>query len=244
MKNVKLIIEYDGTNYSGWQKQKNANTVQAEIEKAIKKTTGEEVDLIGCSRTDKGVHATNYVASFNIESTIPGDRFTYIINNKLPKDIVIISSEEAESDFHARYSCIGKTYCYTILNRRVPSAIYRNCSYLVKEKLDVDRMAEACNYFKGTHDFEAFRTLGSSVKTTVRTIYEVKIEKQDEFIKIYVSGDGFLYNMVRIMVGVLIRVGRGKLEPEDVKKIIDSKDRNKAGKVMPPMGLKLENVFY
>lgn len=244
MKNIKLIIEYDGTNYSGWQKQKNANTIQAEIEKAIKKTTGQEIDIIGCSRTDKGVHATNYVANFNIESTIPGDRFTYIINNKLPKDIVVISSEEVESDFHARYSCTGKTYCYTILNRRVPSAIYRNCSYLVKEELNIDRMAEACTYFKGTHDFEAFRTLGSSVKTTVRTIYEVKIEKKDEFIKIYASGDGFLYNMVRIMVGVLIKVGRGKLEPKDVKKIIDSKDRNKAGKVMPPMGLKLDNVFY
>ncbi|MEW8955367.1 tRNA pseudouridine(38-40) synthase TruA [Clostridium sp.] len=245
MRNIKLILEYDGTNYRGWQKQKDGRTVQGQVEKAIREVTKEDdIEVIGCSRTDSGVHSRAYTANFKTNSSIPGEKFLYAINNKLPKDIVVIFSEEVEEDFHSRYDSKGKTYCYTILNRRVPSAIHRNYVYLVKEDLDLDLIIEGSKYFEGTHDFEAFRTLGSSVKTTVRTIHKVSIEKEKDIIKIYVTGDGFLYNMVRIMVGTLIEVGRKKIKPNDIKNIIEKKDRILAGIVVPPMGLELLEVFY
>lgn len=245
MRNIKLILEYDGTNYRGWQKQKNGRTIQGEVERAVGEVTKEEsIEVIGCSRTDSGVHSRAYTANFNTNSSIPGEKFLYAINNKLPKDIVVTFSEEVEEKFHSRYNSKGKTYCYTILNRRVPSAIHRNYVYLVKDALDLDLIIEGAKYFEGTHDFEAFRTLGSSVKTTVRTIHRVKIEKEEDLIKIYVTGDGFLYNMVRIMVGTLIEVGRKKIKPNEIKNIIDKKDRKLAGIVVPPMGLELLEVFY
>ncbi|WP_027633239.1 tRNA pseudouridine(38-40) synthase TruA [Clostridium hydrogeniformans] len=245
MRNIKLILEYDGTNYRGWQKQKNGKTIQGEVERAVGEVTKEEsIEVIGCSRTDSGVHSRAYTANFSTNSSIPGEKFLYAINNKLPKDIVVTFSEEVEEKFHSRYNSKGKTYCYTILNRRVPSAIHRNYVYLVKDALDLDLIIEGAKYFEGTHDFEAFRTLGSSVKTTVRTIHRVKIEKEEDLIKIYVTGDGFLYNMVRIMVGTLIEVGRKKINPGEIKNIIDKKDRKLAGIVVPPMGLELLEVFY
>lgn len=244
MKNIKLTLEYDGTNFLGWQRQPNRRTVQGVLEKAIEDLTGEKLNMVPCSRTDSGVHANEFITNFHTNSSIPGEKFIYALNNKLPGDVVITKSEEVNEEFHARYHSKGKTYCYTILNRRVPTAIHRNYSYLVKEDLDVEKMIEGSKYFIGTHDFAAFRSLGGSVKTTVRTIHSLDIKKNEDFISIYVSGSGFLYNMVRIMVGTLIEVGKGKINPSQVKSILESGDRKKAGKVVPPMGLTLMKVFY
>lgn len=244
MRNVKLTLEYDGTNYAGWQKQNNALTVEGQLLNAIKRVTGEDVKTIGCSRTDSGVHAENYIVNFYTDSTIPGDKFMFPLNNALPEDICITNSEEADLEFHARYYTTGKTYCYTILNKEQPSVLYRNYSYRVKEKLDVEAMRKACTYFLGTHDFEAFKTQGSSTTSSIRTLYDVHIDQEKDIIKIYATGDGFLYNMVRIMVGLLIEIGKGKKDPEIVLKAIELKNRTYTKKVAPPQGLMLKKVFY
>lgn len=244
MRNIKLTIEYDGTSYFGWQKQPIGNTIQQKVEEAIKKVTKEEVEILGSSRTDSGVHAKAYVANFKTNSNIPGKNFKAALNLKLPKDIVIMNSEEVAEDFHARYMTTGKTYCYTILNREEPPALERNYVYHVKKQLDVESMKEACKYFLGKHDFKAFQRPGGTVKTSVRTITDIHIETEGNKIKIYVSADGFLYNMVRLIVGTLLKVGRGKEKPEYIKEVIDSGDRKKAGICVPPTGLCLEKVFY
>ena len=244
MRNVKLTIEYDGTNYCGWQKQNNEKTIQEEIEKAIYKAVGEVVEVIGSSRTDAGVHARGMVANFKTNATIPFDKFKYAINDKLPDDIAIIESEEVSEDFHARYDSKGKTYCYSIINRQQKPAIGRNYVYHFKWDLDIEKMREACKHFIGKHDFKAFRSLGSSVKTTERTIEELYIESEGEKINIFITADGFLYNMVRIIVGTLLKVGRGKIPVEDIEKIILLGDRKKAGPCVPAQGLILEKVFY
>ncbi|MGG7143925.1 tRNA pseudouridine(38-40) synthase TruA [Clostridium nigeriense] len=244
MRNIKLTLEYDGTNYLGWQKQKVGTTLQGALEEAIKLLTNEEVEVTGSSRTDAGVHAKGFVANFKTNSKIPAEKYREAINHKLPDDIIILKSEEVEEEFHSRYDAKGKTYSYSILNRDIPSAIYRNYLYHVKRKLDVEYMNEACKYFIGTHDFSAFKTSGSSVKTTVRTITELYVEETGDIIKIYVTGDGFLYNMVRIIVGTLIMVGLNKIEPVEIKDIIDSKERDKAGICVPANGLVLEKVYY
>ncbi len=244
MRNVKLTIEYDGTNYCGWQKQNNEKTIQEEIEKAIYKAVGEVVEVIGSSRTDAGVHARGMVANFKTNATIPFDKFKYAINDKLPDDIAIIESEEVSEDFHARYDSKGKTYCYSIINRQQKPAIGRNYVYHFKWDLDIEKMREACKHFIGKHDFKAFRSLGSSVKTTERTIEELYIESEGEKINIFITADGFLYNMVRIIVGTLLKVGRGKIPVEDIEKIILLGDRKKAGPCVPAQGLILEKVYY
>lgn len=244
MRNVKLTIEYDGTNYCGWQKQNNEKTIQEEIEKAIYKAVGEVVEVIGSSRTDAGVHARKMVANFKTNATIPFDKFKYAINDKLPDDIAIIESEEVSEDFHARYDSKGKTYCYSIINRQQKPAIGRNYVYHFKWDLDIEKMKCACKYFIGKHDFKAFRSLGSSVKTTERTIKELYIESEAEKINIFITADGFLYNMVRIIVGTLLKVGRGKIPVEDIEKIILLGDRKKAGPCVPAQGLILEKVYY
>lgn len=244
MRNIKLIIEYDGTNYGGWQKQKNNKTIQETIEKAIKQLTQEEVELTGSSRTDAGVHAKGMVANFYTESSIPSDRFREAINTKLPDDIGIILSEEVEEGFHARYNSKGKTYRYSIVNRYEKVCIGRQTSYQVKDKLDLKLMREACKYFIGKHDFKAFRTEGSSVKTTIRTISQLEIINNNNNLDIIITADGFLYNMVRIIVGTLVEVGKGKIKPKDIDDIIKSKDRTKAGPCAPAKGLCLEKVYY
>lgn len=244
MRNIKLTIEYDGTSYGGWQKQKNNRTIQQCIEEAIKLLTGEEVELIGSSRTDAGVHAKGMVANFITNSQIPADKFREAINTKLPDDIGIIKSEEVDKNFHSRYDSKGKTYCYTLVNRYEKVCIGRNYVYQVREELNYDLMKEAAKYFLGKHDFKAFKTNGSSVKTSVRTISGLELELKDDVIKIFVSADGFLYNMVRIIVGTLIEVGKGKIKPESIERIIKNGDRSKAGPCVPPNGLVLEKVFY
>jgi len=244
MRNVKLIIEYDGTNYHGWQTQKNAKTVQDTIERAIKGLTGEMVELTASSRTDFGVHALGQVANFMTNSSIPGDRFSYALNRLLPDDIVIKDSQEVSLDFHARFRSKGKKYRYLIYNSRFPSAILRNRAYHVSYELDFESMQKAASYFPGTHDFSSFRASGSSVKTSVRTITEAVLERDDKIISFEISGNGFLYNMVRIIVGTLVDVGMGRIDADDIPKIIESLDRKRAGRTAPAEGLYLVEVYY
>lgn len=244
MNNIKLTIEYDGTNYFGWQKQKDKPTIQEAIEVAIASITKEEVEVIGSSRTDAGVHAKGFVANFKSTSKVPPNKFREALNTKLPDDIVILKSEKVTDDFHSRFNAKGKTYEYNILNTEVPSALLRNYSYNTRFELDVNTMKEAAKYFVGKHDFIAFRSQGSSVQGTVRTIFDLKVEENEKIIKISVSGDGFLYNMVRIIVGTLIEVGRGKILPQHIATIITSKDRKLAGPCVPAKGLLLKEVYY
>lgn len=244
MRNIKLTIEYDGTRYYGWQRQPIGNTIQQELEKAISKVIKKYVEVIGSSRTDSGVHAKGYVANFKTNVKMPAEKFRDAVNCKLPRDIVIIKSEEVDLDFHARYSSKGKTYCYTILNREYPCAIDKDYVYYYRWKLNVEEMKKACKYFLGTHDFKAFQTPGGSVKTSIRTISDLHIETNVDKIKIYISADGFLYNMVRIIVGTLILVGSNKIKEDFVKNIIESGVRQNAGKCAPANGLCLEKVFY
>ncbi|GAA0116405.1 tRNA pseudouridine(38-40) synthase TruA [Clostridium senegalense] len=244
MRNIKLTLEYDGTNYFGWQKQKTKVTLQGTIEDVISNLTKEDIEIIGCSRTDSGVHSKGYICNFVTNSSIPSEKFKDALNVKLPDDIAVLKSEEVPEEFHSRYSCRGKTYSYTILERPMKATIDRNYVCQCKYNLDIEKMNEACKYFIGTHDFSAFKNKGSSVKTSVRTISELYVEKTGNYVKIFVSADGFLYNMVRIIVGTLIDVGIGKINPKSIKNIIDSKERTNAGKSMPPQGLCLEEVYY
>lgn len=244
MRNIKLTIEYEGTNYSGWQRQKNSKTIQQLVEESIQVIAGSPIQVIGCSRTDAGVHAKGFVGNFNTDCSIPEEKFKDAMNSKLPEDIVILNSEEVSEGFHSRYSAIGKVYSYTILNRTVPSAIDRNLVYHYKRPLDYDAMQCACDYYLGEHDFSAFRSTGSSVKTSIRNIKKAYFQRNGERLIFTTEGDGFLYNMVRIMVGTLIEVGIGKLKPEDILDIINSKDRSMAGNTAPASGLCLEAVYY
>ncbi|WP_061320702.1 tRNA pseudouridine(38-40) synthase TruA [Clostridium botulinum] len=246
MKNIKLKLEYDGANYCGWQKQKNEKfiTLQGTLEKAISNITKEKIEVIGASRTDSGVHARGYICNFFTNTKIPPENLQKVINNILPPDIVVLSSEEASSEFHSRFCSKGKTYEYTVLNSSKPIAIGRNYIFQFKDKLNIDNMKMASRYFIGTHDFSAFKTKGSSIKTSVRTISKFEINKKGDFIKFIITGDGFLYNMVRIIVGTLIEIGLNKREPEYIKYVIKSKDRRKAGKCVPSSGLCLKEVFY
>lgn len=244
MRNIRLRLEFEGTNYAGWQKQKNALTVQECIENKLLELTGEQTEVFGCSRTDAGVHAKEYFCNFHTDSKIPDTKFREALNSKLPPDIVVLDSEEAAADFHARYNSSGKMYSYTILNRANPCALNRNFVYHYKRDLDVALMKKGAEALIGKNDFAAFRNAGSSVKTTVRTMKSINIIKEDCYVKIYLEADGFLYNMARIIVGTLMDVGTKKTSPDCVKKILDSGDRKMAGRSVPAKGLCLEKVFY
>ncbi len=244
MKNIKLLLEYDGTNYVGWQKQPKGETVQRKVEDAIYRLTDKRVEVIGCSRTDSKVHAKGYVCNFKTDSNIPVEKFREALNHILPEDISVINSSQVDDDFHSRYNSKGKMYCYTIVNTAVRMPICRNFSYHYKKNLNIEKMNDGAKFFIGTHDFEAFRNVGSSVKTTTRTISRVDIVKDENYIKVYIAADGFLYNMVRIIIGTLIDVGNDKIKSEDIPKIISSKERKKAGNTCPPQGLCLIEVYY
>lgn len=244
MRNIRLKIEYDGTRYHGWQSQVNALTIQDVIEKAILKVTGERCQLTGSGRTDRGVHALGQVANFFTASSIPAERFSYALNSVLPGDIVVKQSEQVPLDFHSRYNAKGKKYRYLIYNSEQPSALLRNRAYHISHPLDFDSMKTASQFFVGTHDFVGFMSTGSSVKTTVRTIYDVSLTKNDKLVKFEISGNGFLYNMVRIIIGTLVEVGVGRIVPEDIVKIINSRSRKNAGKTAPAHGLYLMEVYY
>lgn len=244
MKRIKLTIAYDGTNYCGWQVQPNGITVEEVVNKALKKLTGEDIQVIGASRTDSGVHALGNVAVFDTHTTIPPERISYALNQRLPEDIVIVKSEEVAEDFHPRYCDCSKTYEYHILNMRIPIPTKRLTNYFVPYDLDVEKMRKAAGYLIGEHDFVSFCNVRTDVEDTVRTVTELEILKDGEEITIRISGNGFLYNMVRIIVGTLIRVGRGFYEPEKVKEILEAKDRKAAGVTAPPHGLILAEIRY
>lgn len=244
MNNIKLIIEYDGTNYHGWQYQTNANTIQGEMLKAIKKITGENVNLIGAGRTDAGVHAKGQVANFKCNVRIPEKRLPYALNSVLPDDIVVKSAEIVDEDFHARKSALSKEYRYYILNSEQPSALLRNYVYHFRYRLNLDHMKRGAELLIGTHDFSAFKAAGGSVTSSVRTIKRLELNTIDEIIELVVEADGFLYNMVRIITGTLLLVGTGRMVWSDISQIIKSKDRNRAGPTVPPHGLYLYKVFY
>lgn len=244
MKNIRLTIEYDGKDFNGWQKQPNKLNIQGEIERAIEEITGEKVDLIASGRTDAGVHALAQMANFKTNSNLPVEKYPIALNTKLKKSMRIQKAEEVEEDFHSRYHCKQKTYRYVINNSEQGSSIYRNLEYFVPNKLNLEKMQEAVKYFEGEHDFKAFKASGTSSKSSVRTIYKTKVEKQGDRIIIELTGNGFLYNMVRIIAGTLVDVGLGKIEPAEIPGIIEKGERARAGKTLPPQGLYLVKVEY
>ena len=245
MRNIKLTIEYDGKEFNGWQRQPNKLNIQGNIEQAIKNVTGEEVDLTASGRTDAGVHAYGQVANFKTNSNIPIEKIPIALNTNLKKSIRIISAEEVDERFHSRLTCKRKTYRYVINNSEFASAIYRNLETHIPQKLNVEKMKEAVKYFEGEHDFKAFKASGTSSKSSVRTIYKAEVyEMPNNRIYIEITGNGFLYNMVRIIAGTLVEVGLEKIKPQEIKEIIDSKDRKRAGKTLPPNGLYLLKVEY
>ena len=245
MRNIKLTIMYDGKDFNGWQKQPNKLNIQGTIEKVLSEMTGEEIELNASGRTDAGVHSFGQVANFKTNSKIPIDKFPIAINSKIKKSIVIINAEEVEERFHSRYNCKKKTYRYVIDNSEFPTPMYRYLEYHIPNKLNIEAMKEAAKFFEGEHDFKAFKSSGTSSKSSVRTIYKAEIKKtENNRIYIELTGNGFLYNMVRIISGTLVEVGLGKIKPEEIKTIIESKDRQKAGKTLPAHGLYLMNVNY
>ena len=244
MRNIKLTIEYDGKDFNGWQKQPNKLNIQGTIEQAIKNITGEDVELNASGRTDAGVHALGQVANFKTNSEIPIEKFSIAINSKLKKSIVIKKAEEVDERFHSRLNCKRKTYRYIINNSSEGTAIYRYLETHIPQKLDVKKMEQALKYFEGEHDFKAFKASGTSSKSSVRTIYKTQIYKKEDRIIIELTGNGFLYNMVRIIAGTLVDVGLGKIEPQQIENIIKEKKRENAGKTLPPNGLYLVSVEY
>lgn len=244
MRNIRLTIEYDGKEFNGWQKQPNKLNIQGNLEKVISDLTKEEIEIIGSGRTDAGVHALGQVANFKTNSNIPIEKFAIAINSRIKQSIRVKKSEEVDERFHSRYNCKRKTYRYIINTSETGSAIYRNLEYNIKMQLDVKKMQEAVKFFIGEHDFSAFKSSGTSSKSSVRTIYNAKVEQDGERIIIELTGNGFLYNMVRIISGTLVEVGLNKIKPEDITKIIESKNRQNAGKTLPPCGLYLVSVEY
>lgn len=245
MQNIKMILEYDGSNYSGWQFQKNTSmTIQGKLESALCKVNKKKVKVIGAGRTDAKVHALAQTANCLIDVSIPPERLAIAINRLLPPDIVCKRSEKVSLDFHARYDSIGKKYLYRIYNNKLPSVFKRNYAYHLIQELDIDIMQKACKYFIGEHDFAAFQSAGCGANNTIKTIHSFQIRKEEQEIHFEIKGSGFLYNMVRIMVGTLIEVSEGKIAIEDIPEIMASKDRRLAGFTAPAKGLTLVEVYY
>ena len=232
-------------NSIGWQKQPDKLNIQGTIEKAIERITGEQVDLMASGRTDRGVHALGQVANFKTNSNIPIEKFAIAINSNLKKSILIKSAEEVDERFHSRLTCKKKTYRYVINNSKYGTAIYRNLETHIPIKLNVEEMQKAVKFFEGEHDFKAFKSSGTSSKSSVRTIYKAEVKQMsNDKIWIELTGNGFLYNMVRIIAGTLVEVGLGKIKAEEINDIMESKRRENAGKTLPPQGLYLVNVEY
>jgi tRNA pseudouridine38-40 synthase len=242
--NIKLVIEYDGTNYQGWQRQKNAPSIQDVMEKAMEKITQEKVKVIGAGRTDSGVHALNQVAHLHTHSKISTRGFVRGLNSLLPPDIVVKEASDVPIDFHARYSCKSKTYTYHILNRIVPSAIQRNYTWFVPQALHLDPMRRCLDLIVGRRDFKSFQAAGSSVKDSVREVYAISLNKKDDAICVCIEADGFLRHMVRNIVGTLVDVGKSRISLSDFNTVLDSRNRALAGITAPPQGLFLKEVKY
>lgn len=244
MRKVKLVLEYDGTPYAGWQVQENADTVQGRVEGALRKVLREEIRVQGAGRTDAGVHARGQVAHFETRNSLPPENIRDGSNTHLPPGISIIEVSEAPPDFHARYSAVAKVYRYLIFRRTVRSPFWLNRAYHFTSPLDLDGMKEAAAYLRGKHDFTAFAAAGSSVKNTVRELSRLEIVPEGELLVFEFQADGFLYRMARNIVGTLLKVGTGKIEPEKAKELLRSRDRTLAGPTAPAGGLYLMEVFY
>lgn len=244
MRRIKLVVAYDGTNYCGWQVQPNGVSIQAMLQKHIETLTGEKIMLTGASRTDSGVHALGQVAVFDTSRPWPAERFVPALNQRLPKDIVIQSAEEVATDFHPRYQKTLKTYEYRILNRRVPLPNERLNSYFVPQALDLEAMEKAAAEIIGTHDFHNFCSIKTKVTNTVRTITDLTLTREGDVICLRITGDGFLYNMVRIIVGGLLKVGFHKKTAGDIRKSLETSERYVVGPTAPPQGLTLVNIEY
>lgn len=241
---VKLVVAYDGTNYSGWQLQKNAVTIEQKLNEALTDLLGEEIVVTGASRTDAGVHSLGNVCVFDTETRIPAEKICYALNARLPEDIVVQDSCEVASDFHPRAGKSSKTYEYRVLNRTLPDPTRRRDTYFYHYGLDVEAMAKAASFLEGEHDFKSFCSVHAQVETTVRTIYSCTVTKDEDVIRIRVTGNGFLYNMVRIIAGTLIEVGAGKRQPEEIIDMLEKADRCAAGPTAPAHGLTMIGIEY
>ncbi len=245
-RNIKLILEYDGTNYHGWQSQKGSGkaTVQEALEAALRSLTGEEIKTVSSGRTDAGVHALGHVANFVTGSAIPAEAWAPALNRLLPSDIRVLASEEVRPDFHARFSARGKTYRYRILNRRMPSALQRNHAWHVDRKLNVAAMRRAAKTLVGKHDFSSFRSASCNAASPIRNLRSITIQKKGELIDILLEADAFLMHMARNITGTLAEAGLGRFSADDVKAILRSGDRRRAGRTAPAHGLTLVAVHY
>lgn len=244
MKRVKMVVAYDGTNYCGWQVQPNGITVEEVLNRSLSNLLGEKIEVMGASRTDSGVHSLGNVAVFDTNTRMPADKIAFALNQRLPEDIVVQGSCEVPSDWHPRYQESTKTYEYRILNRTFRMPTRRLDTYFYHYPLDVEQMSEAASYLVGTHDFASFCAANAQVKSTVRTIYSCTAQKENDIITIRVTGNGFLYNMVRIIAGTLIEVGAGKRRPEEIKDILAAENRDAAGPTAPAQGLTMMGIEY
>lgn len=243
-RNIALKLMYVGTAYHGWQVQKNAVTVGETLEKALALTVQHPVKCVGVGRTDARVHAEQYIANFRTSSGIPCDRIPLAVNTRLPEDIVVTKATEVSDTFNAIGSCIKKEYTYRIYNCRLGNAFYVDRAWFYPKKLDEGLMAEAAGHFVGTHDFASVRSVGTETKTTVRTVHYFQVEREGDMISLRVCADGFLYNMVRAMVGTLVYVAEGKMKPCEIPEILEGCDRTLAGPTAPPGGLYMTKLWY
>lgn len=244
MRHIKLILQYDGAAYAGWQRQRDAPTVQGTLEKAIASVIGEPCRVTGAGRTDAGVHALAQVAAFRTGSRIPVERIPAALNSRLPQDIRVLSAEEVDEGFHPRYDARSRVYTYVILNRPSPSAFLRHYAYHFSGTLNIPAMHRGIGYLLGRHEFDAYRALGSNPRTTWCTVLQATVRRRGDFVLITVEADRFLRHMVRMITGTLIRVGTGKLPPEAVAEFLERKDNQLTGPVVPPHGLYLVRVSY
>ena len=242
--NILLTISYDGTNYHGWQRQKDFITVQGKLEEGLTNLFKKYITVRGASRTDSGVHALGQRANFYIDTTILVKNMPYAINNFLPNDIVVTDAKLVEENFHPQFDTKNKTYRYQIYNNKFPNPMNINYSWFLKNDINIDLIREGSKYILGEHDFSCFCASGSYSTTNIRTVNFIDIKEEDNYINFYINGNGFLYNMVRIIVGTLYYVGINKIEPKKIKEIILSKDRTQAGKTAPACGLTLMEVNY
>lgn len=243
-KRVMLIVAYDGTNYCGWQIQSNGNTIEGELNRALSELLGEKIIVSGASRTDAGVHSCGNVAVFDTIARMPAEKISYALNQRLPEDIVVQCSKKVPLDFHPRHVKSKKTYEYRILNREFRDPNRRRDTYFYYRHLDVHAMREAAGYLVGEHDFKSFCSIHAQVETTVRRIDALTVDKKEDIITIRITGNGFLYNMVRIIAGTLIRVGTGEYKPEQIPEILAAKDREMAGPTAPAHGLTMIGIEY
>ena len=244
MRNLLITIRYVGTGYHGFQVQQNALTVCQVFQDGVEKLLGKRWEVKGCSRTDSGVHARRFCLSMKTDSTIPPMGLVRGLNRLLPPDVAVVDCREVPEDFHARYSCRGKRYAYRFHNSLLRDPFLEGRVYRCGKALDDPAMDRAAKAFLGTHDFSAFCSAGGSVEDKERTIFQSQVRRQGELVTFEVAGDGFLYNMVRIMAGTLLQVGEGRLAPEELPRIIASRDRKQAGETLPPWGLFLEEIYY